>query len=129
MISRLAIWYLRVRKKSTLIGYEFNGGKMRPLHDVNYIYDNKLTDVDYRSVDGTVFNIPDGKFRSVKYKLIDQKPQILGGDEMREHIENYICGDCGTEFGLFYAQFEAPSCPKCGEHLNVTEITRSEQNE
>jgi transcription initiation factor IIE alpha subunit len=38
-------------------------------------------------------------------------------------IETYMCGDCKFEWGLPYPSWETPSCPNCGEHLNVVETT------
>lgn len=39
-------------------------------------------------------------------------------------IETYKCEDCYKEWGEPFATFRAPSCPDCGEHLNVSETTK-----
>ncbi len=62
MFESLAIWYLRMRKKSVLIGYELEGGKIKILNNTSYIYDNHINDIDYRCSDDTPFEIPEGKF-------------------------------------------------------------------
>ena len=62
MLTKLAIWYLRKKKKSVLIGYELDKNKIRCLSNSAYIYDSNLNNVDYLCKDGTPFDIPKGKF-------------------------------------------------------------------
>lgn len=62
MFESLAIWYLRKKKRSVVIGYELDGGKVECLYSTAYIYDNNIKDIDYRCSDGTSFEIPEGKF-------------------------------------------------------------------
>lgn len=62
MFESLAIWYLRKRKKSVLIGYELEGGKVKCLYNQAYLYDNKIGDIDYRCSNDAPFKIPEGKF-------------------------------------------------------------------
>jgi hypothetical protein len=62
MFEQLAIWYLRKKNKSVLIGYQLDGGKAKPLNSKAYVYDNRLNSVDYRSQNDKPFYIPEGKF-------------------------------------------------------------------
>lgn len=63
MLGKLAIWYLRMRKRSVLIGYELNKDYIRSLGNFSYIYNNEVKGLEYRDVDGEVFEIPEGKFK------------------------------------------------------------------
>lgn len=62
MFESLAIWYLRKRKRSVIIGYKLEGGKVKCLYNKAYIYDNYIEDIIYRCSDDTPFEIPEGKF-------------------------------------------------------------------
>lgn len=42
---------------------------------------------------------------------------------MNKFIETYKCNDCELEFSVSKSFWEQPSCPDCGEHLNVVETT------
>lgn len=67
MLSKLAIWYLRKRKKSVLIGYRVVGGKMNAIYNKSYTYDNQLINVDYWYGNGKKLVIPEGEF-TIKIK-------------------------------------------------------------
>lgn len=43
------------------------------------------------------------------------------------NIETYYCSECEHKWGVFIPVWETPSCPKCGEHLTVTETTESKK--
>jgi hypothetical protein len=62
MLSKLAIWYLRKRKASVLIGFEIKGGSFKSLNNKTSLYDNELYDVNYKTVDNFPLCIPGGKF-------------------------------------------------------------------
>jgi hypothetical protein len=62
LLANLAIWYLRKKKKSVLIGYELDENKIRCLSNSAYIYDSNINNVSYLCKDGTPFDIPTGKF-------------------------------------------------------------------
>jgi hypothetical protein len=62
LFEALAIWYLRKRKRSVIIGYMLEDGKVKCLNNKAYIYDNQVKNIDYRCSDDTRFEIPEGKF-------------------------------------------------------------------
>lgn len=66
MISKFAVWYLRKRKKSVLIGYEIKNGYVRSMNNDALTYDNELTNVDYRTCDNEPLLIPNGKFSIIR---------------------------------------------------------------
>jgi hypothetical protein len=63
LFEKLAIWYLRKRKRSVIIGYMLECGKVKSLNNKTYIYDNQVKNIDYRCSDDTQFEIPEGKFK------------------------------------------------------------------
>jgi hypothetical protein len=66
MLSNFAVWYLRKRKKSVMIGYEIENGKVKSLNPSSLTYDNFFGDIDYRMCDGKRFIIPTGKFSIIR---------------------------------------------------------------
>jgi hypothetical protein len=62
MLSKLAIWYLRKRKKSVMIGYTIEDAKIQANNFDSNIYNNHFKDCDYFTADGNTFEIPNGKF-------------------------------------------------------------------
>jgi hypothetical protein len=62
MLTELAVWYLRKKKKSVLINYEINNGVVKCRNNESYLYDNILNNVEYRLSNDKEFVIPDGKF-------------------------------------------------------------------
>jgi hypothetical protein len=62
MFESLAIWYLRKKKRSVLIGYKLEEGQVKALNNKAYIFDNNINNIDYRYSDDTPFEIPEGKF-------------------------------------------------------------------
>ncbi|APP15618.1 hypothetical protein ABH16_04685 [Bacillus altitudinis] len=62
MITKLAIWWLRKRKRSVMIGYEVIEGAIKARNNNALLYDNTLIGVSYQDSDGKSFNIPEGKF-------------------------------------------------------------------
>lgn len=66
MLTKLAVWYLRKRKKSVIIGFTIEGGITRPKYNDIFTFDNNFNGVDYRLTDGTPFDIPSGKFNYTK---------------------------------------------------------------
>lgn len=73
MLINLAIWYLRARKKSVIIGYKLRKEEIQALYPVAYIYDNdiNLDEVSYLDEDGSIFMIPEGKFDTRNDKCKD----------------------------------------------------------
>lgn len=69
MIEELAIWYLRKKNRSVLIGYQFDGGKIKPINSKAYVYDIRLKNVDFRSQDDKPFYLPEGKFNIRKFNI------------------------------------------------------------
>ncbi|MEH7652311.1 hypothetical protein [Bacillus safensis] len=62
MITKLAIWWLRKRKRSVMIGYEIIEGEIKARYNTALLYDNTLIGVSYQDSDGKSFNVPEGKF-------------------------------------------------------------------
>lgn len=70
MLTSLAIWYLRKRKLSVLIGFEAIDGQVKPQNNRTFVYDNTLRNTVFKSPDGEVLILPEGKFsitRKSKY--------------------------------------------------------------
>ncbi|WP_374723668.1 hypothetical protein [Calidifontibacillus erzurumensis] len=67
MLKKLAIWYLRKKKCSVLIGYKLSGGQIKALNKDAYTYNNVFDNVDYRLSNDKPYKIPEGKFQ-VKLK-------------------------------------------------------------
>lgn len=63
MFKKLAIWYLRKKKCSILIGCKISNGQVKTLSKDNYIFDMVFNNVDFRLNDDTSINIPQGKFQ------------------------------------------------------------------
>ncbi|MCY9052485.1 hypothetical protein MOE90_02105 [Bacillus spizizenii] len=74
MLSSLAIWYLRKKKKSVLIGYELKSGCVKALNNHALTYDNVFFDIDYRAPDDSPLVLPEGKC-SIKRKLSAAKKE------------------------------------------------------
>ena len=65
MLIKLAVWYLRKRKRSVIIGIDLQGfAKSRNKHCL--LYDNKLTDTEFRTYDNWPLMIPEGKFNIIR---------------------------------------------------------------
>lgn len=80
MFESLAIWYLRKKKKSVLIGYELEDGTVKALNNKAYIYDNRIKDINYYCSDNTPFEIPEGKFNeSFQSHYEHQRTYIIVG--------------------------------------------------
>lgn len=62
MLSKLAVWYLRKKKISVLIGFEVKNGQMKSYNQTCALFDNELYNVEYKTRDNKPFLIPDGKF-------------------------------------------------------------------
>ncbi|MGY8620256.1 hypothetical protein ACN6A9_01575 [Bacillus safensis] len=71
MITNLAIWWLRKRKRSVMIGYEVIEGAIKARNNNALLYDNTLIGVSYQDSDGKSFNIPEGKFDYKRRKEAD----------------------------------------------------------
>lgn len=69
MFKWFAIWYLRKKRCSVMIGCRIMGGHVQPLHKNSYIYDNRFVNVDFLDKNGKKINIPqEGKFSVKKLK-------------------------------------------------------------
>lgn len=66
MLTKLAIWYLRRKKNSVLIGYDLKGGLIVARNNDAFVYNNSLIKVEYRNSDNESLEIPEGKFSYVK---------------------------------------------------------------
>ncbi|WP_271750075.1 hypothetical protein [Bacillus paralicheniformis] len=62
MLTSLAIWYLRKRKQSVLIGFEVDGGQVKSQSNRTFVYDNTLLDTVFKEADGKELILPRGKF-------------------------------------------------------------------
>lgn len=62
MLSKLAIWYLRKRKKTVILNVIAKDGSMQQSERSALLYDNCLMDVAYYDYDGNIVTIPEGKF-------------------------------------------------------------------
>ena len=62
MITKLAIWYLRKRKVSAVIGFYIDGGHIRPINNRCFLMDNKFMNIKFLKNDGEELDIPRGKF-------------------------------------------------------------------
>ncbi|QLI77123.1 hypothetical protein [Bacillus pumilus] len=62
MITKLAIWWLRKRKLTVLIGHDITGGEIKAKSNKVYLYDSNLKDVAFKDPNGIPFNVPEGKF-------------------------------------------------------------------
>lgn len=66
MLTKLAVWYLRKNRRSVLIGYNVKDGCIKAKHNNAFIYDNNLTNVEYRDSDNKPLELPEGKFSYVR---------------------------------------------------------------
>ncbi|MEC1349146.1 hypothetical protein [Bacillus licheniformis] len=62
MLTSLAIWYLRKRKQSVLIGFDMDGGQVMSQSNRTFVYDNTFRDTVFKAVDGEELILPRGKF-------------------------------------------------------------------
>ncbi|WP_419893256.1 hypothetical protein [Oceanobacillus kimchii] len=62
MLSELAIWYLRKRKKTVIINVESVGGMLTQLERSAYLYDNRLINTVFYDCEDIPIVIPEGKF-------------------------------------------------------------------
>ncbi|MDQ9095526.1 hypothetical protein NQS36_04030 [Bacillus sp. C1(2022)] len=62
MLTSLAIWYLRRRKRSVLIGFEADGGQVKSQSNRTFVYDSTFRNVIFKEADGEVLILPKGKF-------------------------------------------------------------------
>lgn len=62
MITKLAIWWLRKRKLTVLIGHDITGGEIKARFNKVYLYDSNLRDAVFKDPYGIPFNVPEGKF-------------------------------------------------------------------
>lgn len=42
MLTKLAVWYLRKKNVSVLVGYELMGGYAKAINSKTHVYDNNL---------------------------------------------------------------------------------------
>ncbi|UGO50666.1 hypothetical protein PQE68_gp075 [Bacillus phage vB_BanS_Sophrita] len=64
MLSRVATWYLRKRKKSVIIGFETTGGEVKSLNQDTYYFDNEFDhNTTIKNYDDSTFLVPQGKFK------------------------------------------------------------------
>lgn len=63
MLEKLAIWFLKKRKVSIIIGFAHEGGAIRPLNRDTYLYDNTFDRCQFLEYNGAEFQIPEGKFQ------------------------------------------------------------------
>lgn len=68
MLTKLAIWYLRKRKKSVLIGFNIKDGEIQTKNKTTYYYDNQLTDVKIKRLNGEDFDFPYNAKFNIEYK-------------------------------------------------------------
>lgn len=61
MLAKLAIWYLRKKQYSVIMGVKIIGGRVRPIQRDFRIFDNELDTIFY-DYDGFPLHIPSGKF-------------------------------------------------------------------
>jgi hypothetical protein len=59
MFTKLAIWYLRKRKKSVLIGYNVKNGTIRAIENDAYSHDNVFRDCEFELQDGRPYTMLD----------------------------------------------------------------------
>lgn len=57
MFTKLAIWYLRKRKKSVLIGWDVEDARMQCKHSDSFVFGNTLTDCEFYTKNGNDFPI------------------------------------------------------------------------
>lgn len=62
MLTKLAIWYLRKRKISVLMGFTTSRGSLQSDNDVTYLLDNFLMDTAFYDKFGKKWLLPEGKF-------------------------------------------------------------------
>lgn len=59
MFTKLAIWYLRKRKKSVLIGYNLKNAEVTPLQSHALTYDNIFCDCEFKTKGGKPYQLMD----------------------------------------------------------------------
>lgn len=62
MLTKLAIWYLRKRKRSVMIGFSVQPYFIQPHNRDTFLYDNRLTDIKFIDYNGDRFVLPEGRF-------------------------------------------------------------------
>lgn len=62
MLTKLAIWYLRKRKRSVMIGFSVQPYFIQPTNRDAYLYDNRLVNIKYYDCNGDEVVLPEGKF-------------------------------------------------------------------
>lgn len=62
MLTKLAIWYLRKRKVSVLIGFLTYEALIQQERESAYLYDSNLMNTSYFDYEGNKIEIPEGKF-------------------------------------------------------------------
>lgn len=62
MLTNLAIWYLRLKKASVLINYKLTDGEIQQLGRNGYTYDCDFNKTIMKLSDGSIFDVPEGKF-------------------------------------------------------------------
>lgn len=63
MLTKVAIWYLRKRNVSVLIGFLLKGGAIQQDNEKAYLYDNWNNKTSYYTKSGIKIKIPEGKFK------------------------------------------------------------------
>lgn len=62
MLTKLAIWYLRKRKVSVMIGFVTFRGSLQSDNKRAFLYDNTLNETKYFDQLGKSLDLPEGKF-------------------------------------------------------------------
>lgn len=62
LIEKLAIWFLRKRKATVVIGLIVWEGEIQSKSKKAYLYDNVFVDATYYTYDDVPVDIPSGKF-------------------------------------------------------------------
>lgn len=68
MITKLAIWWLRNRNLSVLIGHDITGGEIKARFNKVYLYDSIMKDTVFKDSNDNTFNVPEGKFAYKRVK-------------------------------------------------------------
>jgi NADH:ubiquinone oxidoreductase subunit D len=66
MLTKLAIWYLRSKGVSIIMNCKLEDGKVQQLRSTGFTYDSHFKNVEYRLIDDSLFDIPEGKFNITK---------------------------------------------------------------
>lgn len=62
MLTKLAIWYLRKRKRTVLMNIRMYGNKVQQISYNGFFYDNDLMNIEMYDTEGNPLHVPQGKF-------------------------------------------------------------------